>query len=79
MLQQDETALAYFEAAYAITRRSDYKISEGIVLHNIGLVYDDLGDRDRAREFYEGALKVFKETNFSQGEEETLSKISNMG
>jgi tetratricopeptide (TPR) repeat protein len=74
-LGQFDEALAVFERAYGIARQTGYRIIEGVVAYNIGLVDDDLGDVINAQKFYRHALEIFRETHYSAGEQEVLIQI----
>jgi len=45
------------------------------IVNNIGLIYADFEDWARAKEFYEGALELFRRTNYKIGEREVLRNL----
>jgi len=65
-------ALKYFKMNYHIVDEENDKTSIQIALHNIGIVYSRLGDKEEAKIFYEKALKIAREI----GNNSSISKIT---
>jgi len=59
------------DAARALKQTKD----EGTLLNNIGLVYNNLGERRRALEYYEQALPIHREVGNRAVEATTLNNI----
>jgi tetratricopeptide (TPR) repeat protein len=73
----------YFDDVLAISRRNDIrailkdesKIAESNALGNIGLVYKNNGDWDRALSYFLDSLKICREIGFRLGEGSDLGNI----
>jgi len=68
-------ALSWNEEALAAARRLEQRGTEARLLNNIGLVYDELGERQRALAFYEQALPIRREVGDRTGEAAILNNI----
>jgi CHAT domain-containing protein/Tfp pilus assembly protein PilF len=67
-------AIAHYEAAYEIDiiyRRN----KSAVDLNNIGFLYDVLGQKQKALEYYEKALPILREVGNRSGEAATLNNI----
>ncbi|MEJ6479948.1 tetratricopeptide repeat protein [Nostoc punctiforme UO1] len=73
--KQFQAALEAFEKALAIAKELDDKRGEGIMLHNIGLVYQDWEQNVKALEYYQQALMIVKELEDKPGIGSTLNNI----
>ena len=70
------TALDYFNRAFKSARKGGWRLAEGDALSNIGKIYSDLADWQKALEFYRQALPVFQSSpDLKQGEAKTLNNI----
>ncbi|GAI36357.1 unnamed protein product, partial [marine sediment metagenome] len=76
----------YFKDALKISERRDlqeiYKedliLTRAATLGNIGLIYGDKGDLDKALEHYQEALKICREIGYKRGEANGLGNIGNV-
>jgi len=57
-----------------ITRAVGDRTTEAYILHNIGAVYYDLGQKEKALEYFNQALPIRRETQDRNGEGYTLVK-----
>ncbi|MEM7553098.1 MAG: tetratricopeptide repeat protein [Cyanobacteria bacterium P01_A01_bin.84] len=64
-----------WEAALALWQKLGDKKSQGTILNNIGQVYSNLGEKQRALLFYDRALLLFRGVNDKVGEALTLNQI----
>ncbi|HEX7999124.1 MAG TPA: tetratricopeptide repeat protein [Pyrinomonadaceae bacterium] len=62
-----------FEEALGLYRSARDRAGEAAMLNNIGVVYNSLGDRDKARDYYYQALSVQQELNNRAGQSIVLS------
>ena len=62
------TALQKYKQARAVAQEAKDGIGEASVLGNIGLVYLDIGQPQRALEYFEQALPLFKQISNKKGE-----------
>jgi CHAT domain-containing protein/tetratricopeptide (TPR) repeat protein len=68
------SVIKHYELAYAIDK--NYRPKDAAIdLNNIGGVYDDLGQKQKALEFYQEALSIWKEVGDRAGEAATLNNI----
>ncbi len=76
-------AIAKWEEALPLFRAVGDRRSESVTLNNIGLVYSDLGQKQKALEFYNQSLPLRREVGDKTGEAVTLNNIgavySNLG
>ncbi|HEV2583038.1 MAG TPA: tetratricopeptide repeat protein, partial [Ktedonobacteraceae bacterium] len=56
-------------------REVGYRRGEGIALNNLGGVYDDLGQKQKALGYYEQALAIYREVGDRGGEGATLNNL----
>ncbi|HET9479732.1 MAG TPA: CHAT domain-containing tetratricopeptide repeat protein, partial [Pyrinomonadaceae bacterium] len=69
-------ALDHFQRAHKLARAGSWRLAEGNALSNIGKIYNDLADWQKALEFYGQALPVYKSLgNGRQAEAITLNNI----
>jgi CHAT domain-containing protein/Tfp pilus assembly protein PilF len=70
------TALDHFNRAYKSARKGGWRLAEGDALSNIGKIYSDLADWQKALEFYGQALPVFQSSpNLKPSQARTLNNI----
>ncbi|MGZ4971319.1 MAG: tetratricopeptide repeat protein [Limisphaerales bacterium] len=69
------TAFSWNKLALAAACRLKQRDTEAVLLNNIGRVYDNLGERGLALEFYEKALPVCREVGDQACEAATLNNI----
>ena len=62
-LHRAPEALAAFEAAIRLATAPDSSAARAQLLSNTGMVYDDMGEREKAAEAYARALRLLDETN----------------
>ncbi len=80
---QMTTALTTFQQALALARQTKDRRGEATILNNLGLIYNSVGQPQRALEFYQQALLIIREVNDSleerlrqrTGEAVTLNNI----
>lgn len=69
-------ALDHHQRALKLARAGGWRLAEGNALGNIGKIYSDLADWQKALEFYGQALTVFRsQTDAKQAEALTLNNI----
>jgi tetratricopeptide (TPR) repeat protein len=72
VLGHKQEALRYYEQALRIRREVGDRGQEGVVLNDLGRVYDDLGQKQEALGYYEQALRIGREVGDRGGEGTTL-------
>ena len=70
--------LAWAHRGLALTRKQEWRNDEGTLLNNIGSVYDSLGQRDKALEYYNKALPIREEVGDRGGLATTLNNIGSV-
>jgi Flp pilus assembly protein TadD len=70
-----QEALRKYQQAFAICREMGNHSGEGAILNNIGAVYDDLGQKDKALDFHGQAFAIFQEVGDRWSESTLLSNI----
>ena len=78
-----DDAERYYEDAIYLSEREDLKEvrkkatlqARSAALGNIGLVYSDKGDLDKALEYYQQALKIHRDIGYKLGEASALGNI----
>ena len=68
-------AIPKFEQAAILYRQAGDKGSEAATLNNIGLIYDDLGEKQEALAYYNQALPLYQAVGDRGGEATTLNNI----
>jgi len=68
-------AIAKFEEALVLWRQVGDKKQEATTLNNIGLVYDNLGEKQKALSFYNQSLPLSRLVGDKSGEATTLNNI----
>ena len=68
-------AIKQYEEALALYKAASDRSSEALTLNNIGLVYDSLGETQRALDFFNQALPVLKVIADRSGEAAILGNI----
>ncbi|MBI3502430.1 MAG: tetratricopeptide repeat protein [Bacteroidetes bacterium] len=68
----------YLQALRLLEKNPKYKDKTGLVLGNIGIVYYNLDNFDKAIEFYNRALEIHTITGDSAGMANTLSNLGNI-
>ena len=63
--------LAWYEAGLEAARSQELRQDEGTMLNNIGLVYNNLGQREKALAYYQQALLITEEVGDRAGERNT--------
>ena len=71
-------ALAAYDAGAAPVPGAGDRGNEAATLSNIGRVYDGLGDRQRALDYYQQALPIRREVGDRAGEATTLNNIGHV-
>ncbi|WP_228024192.1 CHAT domain-containing protein [Synechocystis salina] len=69
-------AREYYESSLVLYRELSSHPNISIVLNNIGLIYSDLGDKQKALNYYEQALIIHKQLENLRGEGITLNNIA---
>jgi tetratricopeptide (TPR) repeat protein len=67
--------LEKYQQALVIVREIGERLGEGVVLNNIGEVYNNLGQYPKALEFYQQALAIRREVSDRKGEGVTLNNM----
>jgi tetratricopeptide (TPR) repeat protein len=67
-----------FEEALTAYRAARDRAGEAAMLNNLGVVYNSMGDRDKAREYYQQALTVQQELNNRAGQSIVLSNAGKL-
>jgi tetratricopeptide (TPR) repeat protein len=70
--------LDYYEQTLVILREVEDRSGEGATLNNLGLVYDDLGNKQDALHYFEQALVIRREVGDRSGKGITLCNISSL-
>jgi CHAT domain-containing protein/tetratricopeptide (TPR) repeat protein len=70
------TALKNYGEAYRIYQAIADRQGEGAALHGLGRTYNDLGERENAREYLERALAARRAANDRRGEGTTLHNLA---
>jgi CHAT domain-containing protein len=70
-----QEAIAKLEAALPLYERGGDRGSMASTLTNIGVIYAQLGEREKALEYYQRALPIFKEVGDRNGEASALTNI----
>ncbi|MFC4530092.1 ATP-binding protein [Sphaerisporangium dianthi] len=73
-----ESAIANYESAVAYAREADDAWLTGFSLRGIGMVQEQMGDREEAREYFEAALEVFRGGGVPRGEGMALLSLGNL-
>lgn len=71
---QWETAIVEYEAAYAYDKTARPKVA-AVELNNIGVIYGNLSQHDKALTYYQKALPIRKQVGDRHGEAITLSSM----
>jgi tetratricopeptide (TPR) repeat protein len=69
--QWGETAkvIAYYEQALSLSQQFQDRSASGIILRDLGQVYRDLGQMDKARDYLQQAWAIFEELKSPYAEE----------
>ncbi|MBM4240748.1 MAG: tetratricopeptide repeat protein [Euryarchaeota archaeon] len=73
-----EKALIYFYKAYENSVKDDDKERMADALYNMGLVYKHQDKTDKAKLFFEKALKLYEETQNEDGKRETIQATESL-
>jgi CHAT domain-containing protein len=73
---EHDAALRQLSQALALSRSAQDKWWQVVILDNIGLVYDRIGDRELALDFYEQSLALGSSALFSSSRRSTLAKMA---
>ncbi|MEG4587977.1 CHAT domain-containing protein, partial [Microcoleus sp. MOSTC5] len=68
-------ALEYYSQSLPLSRATGDRRGEAATLNNIGLVYSDLGEKQKALEYYSQSLPLSRATGDRRGEAATLTNI----
>jgi CHAT domain-containing protein/Tfp pilus assembly protein PilF len=68
-------AIQKWQEARLLYRAVGDRGGEAITLNNIGLVYDDLGEKQKALDYYNQALPIYRAVGDRRGEATTLNNI----
>lgn len=66
----------YFQWSLAISEEMGNQAGLAVTLHNIGSVYNSLGQRERALEYYQRALAISEEVGDRPGESDTRYNLA---
>ncbi len=69
------TAIEYYEQALLGFQEVGYKAGEGATLSNLGLVYEVLGEPEKAISYYEQSLEIRRLVGDKRGEGRTLDNL----
>jgi tetratricopeptide (TPR) repeat protein len=67
--------IAKFEQALKLYREASDRLGEARTLNNIGLIYSELGEKQKALEYYSQALPLVRAVGNRGGEATTLNNI----
>ncbi|MBE9040178.1 tetratricopeptide repeat protein [Oscillatoriales cyanobacterium LEGE 11467] len=70
-----QSALESFDRALVLYRELGDLRGEGVILSNIGQVYNALDDLDRAIDYYQQSLALFRQTGYLLGEAASLGNL----
>jgi len=71
-------AVQKYEQALKIFERVGSKQEIGVTANNLGIVFDDWGQYDKAVEYYEKSLAIKRELKDRKGEGQTLNNLGNV-
>ena len=70
-----QQAIEEYEAALAIWRNLNDKLMEAFTLHEVGMIYGDIGQYQKAIDAHSGAAALYKEMKVPKGEADVLVNI----
>ncbi|MBP7686948.1 MAG: tetratricopeptide repeat protein [Thermoflexales bacterium] len=68
-------SINWLNAALTLTRAVNDRGNEGVILNNLGQVYDSLGQQDKALEYYVQALDIHREAGNRTGKGVTFNNL----
>lgn len=78
VLGQKNIALKTYQETLRLRKEERNRVAEGVVLNDLGGVYDDLGEKRKALDYYEQALVIYREKGNRKFEGTALNNLGSV-